>query len=218
MSTTAGSIITRASEIAQDENNTVWETAQGLEWVNDGQRAVAQARPDAVINTTPFQLIGGSKQEISGRRLMSVGRNMGVDGLTPGKAVRLVDRGIKDDFNPDWHTDTAQAYIEEYMYDARTPKLFYVWPPAHASINVYLETTQAVDPTDCADTDSTIDMDDIYSPALIEWVAYRFFCRDAEEVPDVQRAVRHFQAFFNLLDRKMQGDMSVNPKVREQLN
>jgi len=218
MAITANTIIVGASELAQDEGNVVWEADQALAWVNDAQRAVASVRADAVIDTDPLLLVPGTKQEITGRRLMSIGRNLGPDQTTPGPAIRLVDRGMKDDFNPDWHTDDASTEILEYMYDARSPKLFYVWPPVHPTTDVYIEATQSVDPTDCTSASSPIDMDDIYGPALIEWVAYRFFCRDAEEVPDVQRAVRHFTNFFQILGAKMQADMAVNPKVREQLN
>jgi len=217
MAITANTIIVGASELAQDEGNVVWEADQALRWVNDAQRAVAMVRPDAVISTTPILLAPGTKQSITGRRLMSVVRNMGVDGQTPGRGIRLVERGIKDDFNPDWHMDTADTVVKEYMYDARTPKIFYVWPPVHATKAVYIEATEAVDPTEVTSTSDVIEMDDIYGPALIDWVAYRFFCRDAEEVQDIQRATRHFTAFFNTLDVKLRGDMAVNPKVREQL-
>ena len=104
------------------------------------------------------------------------------------------------------------------MYDEKVPKQFYVSPPVHSTTNVYIEIAQYVDPTDCQTLTSTVNMDDVYVPALIEWVVYRFVARDAEEVPDVQRAVRHFTAFFSRLKEKIQADMAVNPKVREQLN
>lgn len=214
----ASEIIAQASELAQDETNVTWSVAQSLEWLNDGQKAIASRRPDASVSVASILLDTGTKQMIAGRRLMGITRNMGSDGLTPGRSIRLVERGIKDDFNPDWHTDTATLVVKEYIYDARLPQDFYVWPPVDTAADVYIETIESVTPADVAAESDVISINDIYAPPLIEWIVYRFFARDAEEVPEMQRAAMHFNNFFSLLGEKTKVDMAVSPKVRAQLD
>ena len=211
----ASAIIAQASELAQDVDNVTWTLPQALAWVNDGQRAVALVRPDASVNVHSVRLTSGTRQTLTGRRLMAIHRNTGVDGNTPGRAIVMTDMATKDEFEPDWHTDTANTVVKECMYDPKTPKIFWVSPPVHATTAVYAEISEAVNPTDCATTDSLIDLDDIYVPALIEWEMYRFFARDSEQTPNHIRAAGHFKNFFNLLGAKMQADMAVSAKVKQ---
>lgn len=213
----ARSIVERASELAQDEDNILWSTAQALEWVNDAQRAVALQRPDSYTTVQSLQLSPGTQQQIAGERLLDVIRNMGEDGLTPGLAVRLVDRGAKDEFEPDWHTETPGTFILEYIYDDRAPRIFYVSPPVHPTTAVFVETTEERAPPGLATLDTAIVLEDTYAPALIEWVCYRFFSRDSEETPEQTRANTHFEKFFALLGKKLDADLAASPKTRAHL-
>lgn len=210
-------IITQASEVVVDADNVTWTVPQGVNWINDGQRAIALQRPDASVLTQNKLLVPGTRQSITGRRLMDVIRNQGIDGNTPGNAIRLVERGVKDDFEPDWHTLDGETVIQEYIYDPRVPKEFWVSPPVHASTDVYVLLTEAVDPTDITDENDTINIDDVYAPVLLEWLLYRFFARDSEETPNWERAARHYQSFFNLLGVKTPVDQMISPKVRAHL-
>jgi hypothetical protein len=213
----ASSVIAQASEIAQDDSNVTWLVSQALEWLNDGQRATAIVRPDASISVGTMLLVPGTRQTISGHRLMSVTRNMGTNGVTPGRAIRLVDRGAKDEHDPYWHQAAGASEVREYIYDERTPKEFYVWPPRIDSQILAIEISQSITPANVAAVGDPITIDDNYAPALIEWITYRFFSRDAEETPDLQRAVSHFQNFFAILGQKLQVDLAISPKVRQQL-
>lgn len=211
-------IAARASELAQDTLNVTWLTAQILEWINDAQHAIAVVRPDVSVSTAAVQLVSGTKQTITGRRVMSVIRNMGADGATPGRAIRLVERGVKDEFDPDWHTATVAVAVKEYMYDVRNPKEYYVSPPVSAVTNVYVELAQATNPTALTALSDTIGLDDAYVPVIIEWVMYRIFGRESEQTPSYARAARHFVAFFNMLGEKLKIDLAVNPQVRAHLS
>jgi len=211
-------LLARASEVVQDDDHITWTSDQFLEWINDAQRATVLVKPDSNVSTGSVQLVAGTLQSISGIRLQSVIRNMGSDGLTPGNAIRLVQRGIKDEADPSWHTDTASLTILEYIYDDRDPKHYYVSPPPDTvAANVYVEISQVVEPTALSAITDTIDLEDIYTPAMLEWILYRAFSREAEEVQDVSRAAAHVERFFALNDKKMNMDMIISPKVRAQL-
>ncbi|HFD86862.1 MAG TPA: hypothetical protein ENJ35_04205 [Gammaproteobacteria bacterium] len=213
----ASSLIARASEIAGDESNVVWLKTQALEWVSDAQIAVAIVRHDSYTETKSILLKAGTKQTITGHRLLTVIRNMGSDGATPGRSIRLVDRGAKDEFEPNWHSADPEAVVKEYVYDDRVPKRFYVSPPVIASTQVYVETEEEETPTPVANIEDPIVLDDIYSTAMIEWICYRFFSRDSEVTPNIPRAIEHFKNFFMLLGEKMKSDMATSPKVRAHL-
>lgn len=207
---------TRVSEILQDTANVTWTAAQLIEWLNDAIRSLVLVRPDASAITSAMQLAGGTKQVLAAGelRLIRVVRNMGANGTTPGRAIRLGDMMALDAFYPDWHTEAAAVVVKEYMFDEARPDEFWVTPPVHATTAVWVEVVRSVLPTAVTAAGDTIPVDDIYSPALIEWCCYRAFSRDSENTPNWQRAARHFAAFFNLLQIKMQSDMAINPKVR----
>lgn len=207
---TAANIITSASEIVSDPDNDQWTTTDGLGWVNDGQRAISLLRPDASSRIVNLTLVAGTRQTIVGRRLLRVIRNMGADGATPGLSPRVVDMAMKDEFEQNWHTVTAASPTEEIMHDGIIPDTFYVSPPVPASPQIVLEIVESVSPTDIASLSSVINIDDIYSPVLIEWVLYRFFSRDHETTANGQRSIKHYNNFFQLLGLKSQSDLSTD--------
>ncbi len=212
-------VLNRVSEILQDTGAMTWTSSQLLEWLNDAIRALVLVRPDASAITSAMQLAAGTKQVLAAGelRLIRVVRNMGASGTTPGRAIRLGDMMALDAFNPDWHTETAAVVVKEYMFDEARPDEFWVTPPVHATTAVYVEAVRSVLPTAVAAAGDTIPVDDIYSPALIEWCCYRAFSRDSENTPNWQRAARHYASFFNLLQIKMTADMQINPRVRESM-
>jgi len=214
----ASALISQASEIIQDESNVQMTTANALGWLNDAQRAIVIVKPDASTVIRSITLVPGTKQSIAGLKLMSVVRNMGASGSTPGRAIRLVERGIKDEFEPDWHSAVASSVVKEYVFDDRLDTDFYVSPPVIATATVQIEVSESINPADIATINDAITIDDIYSPALIEWIVYRYIARDAEETPSLQRTAVHFQSFFGLLGAKVQTDMAINPKLREHLS
>ena len=215
----ATEVINPCKDILQDADGITYETGQLLDYLNDGQRAVSILRPDASQETVDIQLTAGqTEQDVGGRRLIDVHYNMGSDGSTPGNAIRQVDRDVKDAFEPDWHTATPAVAIKEFMYDPKIPKKFWVSPPVHGSTAVFVKLSRAINPANVADITDAITIDDVYSPALQEWILYRAFARDSEQTPNFVRAGQHFKAFFNIMGVKLQADMAVTPKIIEMIN
>jgi len=213
-------ITSRVSELIQDTGNTALTTAQALEWVNDAQRAVASIKPDAFSAIQSFQLVAGTLQSIpsTAHRLLGLVRNMGSDGATAGSPIRgPVPQEDLDSYESTWHTTTGTE-IEEYTQDPSTPKSFYVYPAVAASPALYVEARLVLLPVLLVATTDAIQVSDVYAPALIEWVSYRYWSRDSEQTPNYARAARAFRAFFNILDTKMKVDMAINPKILENAN
>ena len=209
---TVASILSRAAIVLQDPTNIRWPQAELLVWLNDGQREVAAVKPNAYVRNTSKQLSGGTKQTLptDGVSLVDVVRNLGTDGTTPGRAIRLVSREILDAQNPNWHADTADASVKHFTYTPLDPKTFYVYPPQPASNSGYAEIVYVAAPSE-ATLNSTITLDDIYVTALLNYVLYRAYTKDAEYANNAQLAAAYYQQFQGILQAKVTAEAGSNP-------
>lgn len=213
---TAGAIIDKAEIVIQDTTNIRWPTSELLGWLNDGQREVVLHKPSASVSNTAVVLTAGStKQTIpaAGIQLIDVVRNMGAAGSTPGAAIRIVSREVLDAQVPTWHSDAnAGGDIKHYMFDPRDPRTFYVYPKAPATA-WYVELVYSSSPTDCATTLSTIALDDIYSNALINYVLFRAYSKDATYAQNGQMAAAAYQLFMGAITGKANTEVGNNPNL-----
>lgn len=217
MALTGTNIATDASAIAKDENQVVWVAADMLRWVNDAQRAVCLVRSDAYTNQATVTLVAGTRQSITGRRLVRVLSNASDSGGTivaGSKAPRTVDFQDLLNADRDWMTGNTGTSVREVAYDEREPTKFWVNPGSDGSSR-FLNVLQSELPTDLTALTDPIVLSDIYAPAMVEWVLYRMFSYDSEVTPNIQRAQSHFTAFFNLLNVKMRSDFVTTPDVED---
>lgn len=214
---TAQNLIDRVNDTLQDTTNVRWPTAELLRYLNDGQREVVLLRPDASVTTQAVQLAANETRQAlpaTGVRLLDATRNMGSAGTTPGSAIRLIAREVLDTQVPTWHSDVGQTVVKHYMFDPRAPKQFYVYPRVHATTQVWVELVYSSAPTDVAGLNNTITLDDIYANALIDFVLYRAYSKDAEYAANATYATQRYQSFLASLGIKGQTDQSVNPNQK----
>lgn len=210
---TAQSIIDRAAIIIQDETGTRWPSDELLKWLNDGQREIVMLKPDSYAQNESMALAAGTKQSLptAGIALIDVVRNMGVDGSTPGKVIRRIDRRILDDQHPDWHEETPSAEVGHYAFDQRDPKHFYVWPPADGTTQV--EIIYSASPTEISDPANTITLDDVYANALLDYILYRAYSKDADYAGNAQRAISARASFMASLGLQDYAEAVYNPNI-----
>lgn len=210
---TAGAIITKARDILQDTSAVRWTDNEALRWLSEGQRYITLHRPDASSTIGNIQLVGGTRQTLpaSALRLLDIVRNMGASGSSPGAPIRMIDRDILDAQVSDWHSQTAQSVIKHYVYDERSPKTFYVFPPATAGI--WVEAVWSTAPAELTSTSSAIAIDDIYEPVLLDYLLYRAWSKDAEYAGNAERAAFYITACNNALGIKMQADVAMAPRA-----
>ena len=201
----AQNILDRATLILQDESNVRWTRTELLKWLNDAQREIVLQRPDSLAVNDAVTLVAGTKQSIPATaiQLLDVVRNVN------GRAIRLVDRKIMDAQQPDWHTQTQSSTIKHFMFDLRDPKHFYVYPPA--VVGTQVEAVYSTDPTDCASESSAIALNDIYANAMVDYVLYRSYLKDADYAGNAQRASAHYTTFLQSIGAKTQVDATINP-------
>lgn len=191
-------------------------TANWLDWLNDAQRTIVLVRPDANAVTRNLTLVLGTRQTLPAGafRLLAATRNMGADGLTVGKALRMAVHEEQDAVNLDWHTETAASPVREIIYDdKKDPLSYWVRPPGIAGWKIEAVVSQA--PTDITDADAgDITISEVYSSALQQWMMHRAYAMATQAAGNMQKSVGHFQEFFNLLGVKLRGELFTGPFTR----
>ena len=218
MSISAQSVIRRVVETLQDNTSIRWPVSELVRYLNDGQREIVLYRPDSMVTNATVELEPeNSKQSIpaNGSKLIEVVRN--TDGSK--RAVRLTSRTILDAQSPDWHSHQNTANeIHHYMFDARDPKTFYVYPPAGDACSVELVysslPTDIQEPSDGAlftAVVGNISVPDIYGNILQDYILYRAYTKDSEYAGNGARAQAHYAAFAAALGIEIKSTIAVSP-------
>lgn len=200
---TAANILSRVNNILQNTGGIRWSSSEQLDYLNDAQREIANFRPDATAVDANVQLVAGTQQTIpaDGLRLISVNRNMSgtATSATGGRAVSKVNLDVINSEEPSWHDPTVTGkaahgtIVKHYMFDNRDPRKFSVYPGVAG--NAYVEVVYSKNPTNLTSTSDTIQVDDIYVNALINFVLYRSFLKESEFAANFERAGAHYQIF-----------------------
>lgn len=217
-----------------------WSERELVAWLNDGQKVIAKYLPSACSRIDVIKLATGSRQSIEtvqaadikhgdgttsatqrGKVLLDVIRNMGGDGLTPGRAVRVVSRDALDALSPSWHTESGSE-IREFTYDIRTPKYFYVYPAP--SSQVWAEISWLVNPADVpysagtmgmdGASTVTISIDDQFVDDLVNYILARGHMKDAEAAGNANLASAHVNLFVSSINSQAQVLTGVNPNLK----
>ena len=220
MAVTVQSVIDRVQTVLQDTTGVRWPVvAELVLWINDAQREVALLKPDASAANDTVTLATGTKQTIpsGGNRLLKAVHNMSAASSGTGKrSVRLVDREVLDAQTPDWHDPTVSGdaahttIVKHYIYDEANPRNFYVYPGVAG--NAYLEIIYSANPVTVAQSGS-LSIPDIYANAIMNYVLYMAYMKDAEYAGNAQRASSHFQIFTAAVTGKGQIDAITNPNM-----
>jgi len=219
MAVTVASVLSRVDATLQDTSNIRWPDTELILWVNDAQREIALLKPEATATNATVTLVTGTKQAIptGGNRLLSVVRNMSAASSgTGGRSIRLVGRDILDSQNPSWHDPTVKgdaahgAVIKHFMFDETDPRNFYVYPGVKSGSNAYIEIVYSNNPSTVSTSDN-LGVPDIFANAVMNYVLYMAYMKDAESAATNQRAASHFQLFVTSVSGKAQVDTVVSP-------
>ena len=220
MTVTVQSVVDRAQTVLQDTTGVRWPVVSELVlWVNDAQREIALLKPDASAVNATVTLATGTKQSIptAGNRLLGVVRNMSAASSGTGKrAVRLVDRAVLDSQTPDWHDPAVTGsaahttVVKHFVYDETNPRNFYVYPGVAG--NAYLEIVYSSNPATVAQS-GNLSIPDVFANAIMNYVLYMAYMKDAEFAGNAQRAGTHFQLFTASVTGKAQIDAISNPNA-----
>lgn len=217
-----------------------WTQRELVTWLNEGQKAIAKYVPSSCSRVDAVKLAAGTKQSINkilaanvkpgdgstavdvyGIALMSLIRNMGTDGLTPGQAIRLVDRESLDAYTPGWHTETGDS-VSGFVYDPRTPQVFFVTPGIKAGATRWVEIQYVANPAeipvdgsfgmDGGDT-TTVTIDESNTDDLVNYILARAYAKDSESA-NMQASSMYGQSFVASINAQATAITGVNPNLR----
>ncbi|WP_322152300.1 DUF6682 family protein [Paratractidigestivibacter sp.] len=199
--TKAIDILKRAARILQDPDFVRWTKEEMLVWLSEGQVAIARV-PGAYTKFAILELKEGARQALPSDAwgLLTITHNVDEDG-SPLKAVRLVTRSLLDCYEPNWHGAPERQIVENFVYDDRSPREFYVYPPNDGYGRLEIS-YMAIPKELTAETDETV-LDETFDPALLSYVLYRAQSKDSDYAPGLTQATGYFQTYTQELSNAM---------------
>jgi len=191
----ASTIIDKAAFVLTDTANTRWTRAELLLWISEAQRQIISIKPDASNTITTVNLVQGSRQPLptDGWQLLKVVKNM--IGTAAGKVIRPTTRDQLDTMDSNWHATTQTKTVTNYIYESMDQTSFYVYPPNDGTGQAEINYSKIYG--NLANENATINVLDIYEPAIVNYVLYRAFSKDAEFGPASAEAQAYLNAFLS---------------------
>ena len=210
--TQAQVVLSKAALVLKDPEFVRWSEAELLDWISEAQVAIART-PGAYSLTKVMPLVEGTRQTLpkDAWSLVTVTRNYEEDGETPLTPIRLVTRALLDASIPTWHMGPQRPLVENYVYDERSPGVFFVYPPndgtGHAEV-VYMGIPPKVE-----SAEQELSLDDSFVPAILSYVLYRAFSKDSDYAPGAQSAATYFSAYNTELSNAIQARSLTTPNA-----
>lgn len=192
-------IIRKAQAILQDPAGVRWPASELVGYLNEGQRQLATARPAEVAVTQDFTLVGGARQSLPENTFLLLDAQH--NGTQRKRALTKVERHTLEAVGRDWASMPPTSATIHYMYSELEPREFLVYPPAVAGTP--LRATFAAYPADVpeptgatfSDVTGTTALEARWDAALLDYVLYRAWSKDAEYAANEQRANAHLGLF-----------------------
>lgn len=243
--------IWRVSSLLQDVSPQFvrWPEKEIVNWLNDAHLAITKFLPAASSRVDAIKLKAGTRQSIEtvaaadckpgdgttpsaailGTQVLDVIRNMGVDGLTPGGAIRLITDGreVMDSQSPGWHSITGTS-VTGYLYDPRMPRYFYVTPGIPATPIMWAEVAYTAQPIAIPNSGSAgseayllsgtstvkISVSDEHIDDLVNYVCARAFMKNATFAANGPAAANYTALFTGSLNAKVTALTGNNPNLQ----
>lgn len=215
--TTAGEVLRRAKLILQEvtQNGTRWTNEELLGWLNESYQAIVALKPDASSVNKEVACVLGTKQVIpaDGHRLLDVVRNTAAG--SNGYSVMKTSRNALDATRRGWHGEAPSVTIEQFVFDDHDPRHFYVYPPATATAKLEIIYSSVPQPHANAqaavDSTEVIRLGDSFAPAIVDYILFRAYSKDAEHAANLNRAQMHNAAFITALGADSQAGVLYSP-------
>lgn len=207
-------ILDRVTDLLLDKDRGAdearWDDAELLRWINDSRMAIITRKPSACSKIATVPLAGGSHQQVpaNGVQLLDVICNMGLDGQSAGRSIRRTDRQNLDDDDLYWQRATPKVEISQFTYDDRTPKDYFVSPPAQAGTHIKI--CYAAIPAPVSAPTDMLDVGLEVMDAVVNYVAFRAKSKDSQYA-NAGEAAAFYAAFGDALGMQTQTQAAASP-------
>lgn len=240
----------RVSKLLQDSSPQFnkFPEQELVDALNDAHLAIAKFLPSAASRNDAIRLRPGTLQTIEsiapancipgdgssptqpilGTNLLGLTRNMGADGLTPGRVINITDQKTLDLQDPDWHLmSRAATVIRSFTYNPLTPLFFNTFPPVHATTPVWAQVQFNAQPLRIPNTGTpgnelyladsvsteTIKVRDEFIDDLVNYVVARANMKDAEWA-DANKASFFTNLWLGSMNAKVTAMTGSNPNLK----
>lgn len=216
MTTPAQSIILDAQLELQDPSGIRWPATELVQHLHEGQRAIAQKRPDQTATTVTFTpTAAGSRHTLpaGAASLIDIPRNA----AGRMRAITKVDQVLLDATVRDWQGMTPSAEVLHFMHDLREPRVFLTYPPVSTAAalelvySAYPAATATAGGAAASTVTGNIDLPDEWATALRYYVLYRAWSKDAEYGGNPQLAATNYGLFKAELGEQLESAATVAP-------
>lgn len=216
-------LLAKVQTLLQDATGVRWPLTELQGWLNDAYRDTLILRPDANTLVGEFVCVAGARQNITSTfagadRLVNVLRNTAA--ASRKSAVALGSRQSLDSMLRDWYAQTPSINVELYMFDPRTPKEFFVYPPATTTARLEVMYAQVPTPhalsqseLSSSSTAETIRIADTFATPLMDYIMYRAYSKNTESASNAAKAGAYYQSFQAGLGVKGQSEAASQPGV-----
>ncbi len=198
-------ILSRVRQLLQDDD-TRWTNNDLLNCFNEAQIAVVQNRPDTYSQVTTFECQNTARQTVpaAAYRLMDI-----IDNLSTGRAVTKTTRATLDSMVANWST-TAGSEVEQFIYDEKSPGVFYVYPVPAANHQIHILISRTPTPVAITDFDNDatqMELDTVWLNPVINYMMFRAYMMDGETEGNLMQAQSYLKMFANDLQLKWNVDL-----------
>lgn len=206
----ASTIVADVQRILNDETGVRVAASQLVPLLNQAQRDIMTARPDTTAVISALALVAGVKQAVPSNAYLLI--DIHSNTAAPYAPVTKVDLPLLDASEPGWRNRAQSSSIKHFMHDLRNPRVFWVYPPATAGIEVEFEASiypddipAPVAPGEMADTVvGNISLNDEWQTALFCMTAHYAYLTDLEGVNNQTLAVAYLQRASSILGAQIQ--------------
>jgi hypothetical protein len=197
VSTKVRDLIDRLLTAVNDPDADSWSAPELIQYLNEGLNTLALIAVDQFTVVDTVQLVPGTRQTLpsDGVKIMRVNRGVYVDDSI-GPAVREVSLRAFTEHYPEWHT-AASDVVAEWAPDPNEPTTYWVNPPQDDVTPAKAEIEYVRKP-DYVDVGQALPTDPAYDAALIEFILYRAYSKDADYAGQDGRAQGHYMKFKEL--------------------
>jgi hypothetical protein len=219
MTITVQSIVKRA-QIALNDIDGVRSPASDLvDYLNQGQRDIVTARPDITATIGTLALEAGDMQTIPANAAALIDIQSNAGGTK--KRITKTDMVLLDAVDPAWRSKTGQTEIVHFMHDLRTPRVFYVYPPAAVGAAVRAEYSAYPIDAGVPNGDGTawttaygdIGIPDQYATALEMMVMHYAYAKDLEGAGNAALSMAYLARAEQILGVQLTSSATVAPRT-----
>lgn len=189
-------LISKTQVLLQDESGVRWPPSELLGWLNDGYRELVFLVPSIGAKRGNFTCALGTRQDITTGFPQAVGVVDVIRCLSAESnrgSIKTISKKTLDSQIPGWHTEDASYDVELFIPYGPLEREFFVYPPAVSGAQLELVYAQVPDQHVAYDGTTVINVGDQYANALIDYMLYRAYSKESDEV-NAALATAHFAA------------------------